>query len=196
MNLAKDDNFTLAGLLLFGDNVQDFKPFCIIRAVHYAGLEIGDDAFIDKRDCLGTLEEQFRSGMLFFKTNLARIQDKSTFNSTGTLEIDERVLEEALVNALLHRDYSKNAAIRLLIFKDRVEIVSPGSLPNHLTVENIKNGNSVMRNPLLASYGTKILPYSGIGSGVPRIIKNHPETTFINDKEGEQFVVIFKRPVR
>lgn len=194
MNLAKDNNFTLAGLLLFGDNVQDFKPFCIIRSVNYSGIEISDDSYIDKRDCLGTIEEQFRSGMLFLKNNLSRIQDKTTFNSSGILEIDERVLEEALVNALLHRDYSKNAVIRLLIFKDRVEIVSPGSLPNHLTVENIKNGNSVMRNPLLASYGTKILPYSGIGSGIPRIIKNHPNTEFINDKEGEQFSIVLARP--
>lgn len=196
MNLAKDNSFTLAGLLLFGDNVQDFKPFCLIRCVHYSGSEISDDTFIDKRDCMGTLEEQFRSGMLFLKTNLSRIQDKSTFNSQGVIEIDERVLEEAIVNALLHRDYSKNAVIRLLIFKDRVEIISPGSLPNHLTIENIKNGNSVMRNPLLASYGTKILPYSGIGSGIPRILKNHPDTEFINDKEGEQFTIILKRPAR
>jgi len=53
-----------------------------------------------------------------------------------------------------------------------------------------------MRNPLLASYGTKILPYSGIGSGIPRILKNHPETELVNDKEGEQFSIILKRPIR
>jgi ATP-dependent DNA helicase RecG len=62
-----------------------------------------------------------------------------------------------------------------------------------LNVENIKNGNSVMRNPILTSFGTKILPYSGIGSGVPRIVKNHPNVELINDKEGEQFTVIMKR---
>lgn len=196
MNLAKEGKLTLGGLLLFSKNAQDFKPFCIIRSICFSGNDISDDTFIDRRDCVGTLEEQFRSGMIFLTNNLSRIQDKSTFNSSGVLEIDERALEEALVNALLHRDYSKNAVIRLLIFKDRVEIISPGSLPNHLTIENILNGNSVMRNSLLASYGTKILPYSGIGSGIPRIIKNHPETRFINDKEGEQFVTTFKRPIR
>jgi ATP-dependent DNA helicase RecG len=196
MNLAKDGKLTLAGLLLFGENIEIFKPFVLIRAINFPSNEISDDLYIDKRDCTGSLDKQFKQAILFLKNNLVYRQMESSFNSQGVLEIDERVLEEALVNALLHRDYSKNAVIRLLIFKDRVEIISPGSLPNHLNIENIKNGNSVMRNSLLASYGTKILPYSGIGSGIPRIVKNHPATEFINDREGEQFTIILKRPIR
>jgi ATP-dependent DNA helicase RecG len=193
MNLAKEGKLTFGGLLLFGNNVQGVKPFCIIRAISYNGNEISGDNFIDKRDCIGTIEEQYRSAMTFLKNNLSNIQVEESFNSKGTLEINEKALEEAVVNAILHRDYSKNAVIRLLIFKNRVELISPGSLPNHLNVENIKNGNSVMRNPILTSFGTKILPYSGIGSGVPRIVKNHPNVELINDKEGEQFTVIMKR---
>jgi len=196
MNLAKQEKLTLGGLLLFGKNVQEVKPFCIIRAISFPGNEISDNTFIDKRDCTGTLEEQFRSAILFLKNNLAYIQVQPSFNSAGVLEIDERALEEAIVNALIHRDYSTNAVIRLFIFKNRVEVISPGSLPNHLTVENIKSGNSVMRNPILASYGTKILPYSGIGSGIPRIVKTHPATELFNDKEGEQFTIVFERPVK
>jgi ATP-dependent DNA helicase RecG len=196
MNLSKDGKLTLGGLLLFGKNVQKSKPFCIIRAICFPGNELSDNVFIDKRDCTGTLEDQFNSAMLFLKNNLSYIQVQPSFNSPGFLEIDERSLEEAVVNALLHRDYSKNAVIRLFIFKDRVELISPGSLPNHLTVENIKSGNSIMRNSLLASYGTKILPYSGIGSGIPRIVKNHPNTELTNDKEGEQFILVLKRPVK
>lgn len=196
MNLAKNGKLTLAGLLLFGNNVQGVKPFCLVRAVAYPGNEISDNVFNDKRDCMGTLDDQFRAAMAFLKNNLSHIQIGESFNVPGVLEIDERALEEAVVNALLHRDYSKNAVIRLLIFKNRVEIISPGSLPNHLTVENIKNGNSVMRNPLISSFGTKILPYSGIGSGIPRILKNHPHTELLNDKEGEQFTIIFHRTIR
>lgn len=196
MNIAREGKLTLGGLLLFGSNVQSFKPFCIIRAISYKGNEIGGDNFIDKRDCVGTLEEQYRSAMSFLKNNLSTIQVEKSFNSSGALEIDEKALEEAIVNALLHRDYSKNAVIRLFIFNNRIEIISPGSLPNHLNIENIKNGNSIMRNPILTSFGTKILPYSGIGSGVPRIIKNHPATELINDENGEQFTVIMKRPTK
>jgi ATP-dependent DNA helicase RecG len=73
-----------------------------------------------------------------------------------------------------------------------VEVISPESLPNHLTVKNIKAGNSVMRNPLLTSYGAKMMPYSGIGSGVPRVLKNEPSTIFLNEIEGEQFKVTFR----
>lgn len=196
MNIAKEGKLTLGGLLLFGNNVQGVKPFCIVRAISYKGNEIGGDNFIDKRDCVGTLEEQYRSAMTFLKNNLSTIQVEGSFNSRGALEIDEKALEEVVVNALLHRDYSKNAVIRLFIFNDRIEIISPGSLPNHLNVENIKNGNSIMRNPILTSFGTKILPYSGIGSGVPRIIKNHPATELINDENGEQFTVIMKRAAK
>jgi ATP-dependent DNA helicase RecG len=194
MNLAKEGKLTLAGLLLFANNPQSVKPYCIIRAVSYFGTEISDDKFRDKVDCLGVLDDQYRGAMNFLKNNLSNIQTDGSFNQTGTLEIDERALEEAVVNALIHRDYSKNAVTRLLIFKDRVEIISPGSLPNHLTIDNILNGNSVIRNPTIVSYATKILPYSGIGSGVPRIIKNHPATKFVNDTGGEQFTITLFRP--
>jgi ATP-dependent DNA helicase RecG len=194
MNLAKDGNLTLAGLLLFGNNPQAYKPYCIIRAVSYYGTDIADDSFKDRMECTGTLEDQFRSAMNFLKNNLAFVQQGTNFNQTGKLEIDERALEEAVVNALLHRDYAKNAVVRLLVFKDRVELVSPGSLPNHLTVDNVLNGNSVIRNPTIVSYATKILPYSGIGSGVPRILKHHPHTTLKDDKDGEQFTITFQRP--
>lgn len=193
MNLAEDGYLTLGGLLLFGDNVQKFRPYGLIRAVSYMGVELGDNDFIDKDDLLGTLDDQYKSAMIFLKRNLKKVPSGSSFNDPAKLEISEQALEEILVNALLHRDYSKNAVIRLFIFNDRVEIVSPGSLPNHLTVENVKSGNSVMRNPLLASFGTKLMPYSGIGSGVPRVYKTHPNTELINDPEGEQFKVILRR---
>jgi ATP-dependent DNA helicase RecG len=195
MNLAKEGKLTLAGLLLFANNPQSVKPYCIIRAVNYFGTEISDDRFKDKVDCLGVLEDQYRGAMNFLKNNLAFRQGEGTFNQAGSLEIDEKALEEAVVNALLHRDYSKNAVIRLLIFNDRVEIISPGSLPNHLTIDNILSGNSVMRNPTIVSYATKILPYSGIGSGIPRIIKNHPPTKFVNDADGEQFIITMQRSI-
>lgn len=193
MNLAEEGHLTLGGLLLFAEDVQKFKPYCLIRAVAYYGVELSDSDFIDKSDLTGTLDEQYKGAMTFLKRNLRKVPSGPSFNDPAVLEISEQALEESIVNALLHRDYSKNAVIRLLIFEDRVEIISPGSLPNHLTVENVKNGNSVMRNPLLTSFGTKMMPYSGIGSGVPRVFRTHPNTEMVNDVDGEQFTVILKR---
>jgi ATP-dependent DNA helicase RecG len=93
---------------------------------------------------------------------LHRVQGDQGFNSIGILEISKVVFEELIVNALLHRDYFISAPIRVLFFDNRIEIISPDILPNNLTVENIKYGYSNIRNPVLTSYTTKILPYKGI----------------------------------
>jgi ATP-dependent DNA helicase RecG len=193
MNLAKEGKFTLAGLLLFAKNPQQYKPYCLIRCVHIIGNDISSDTFIDKMDCTGNIDEQYKSALLFLKRNLKYKPSSDSFNSIPILEIDEKVLEEALINALLHRDYSKNAVIHVFIFTDRIEIISPGSLPNHLTIENIKNGNSVNRNPTLLSHAIKMVPYSGVGSGIPRIMRYLPSTELKNDVAGEQFKVILYR---
>ena len=97
----------------------------------------------------GTLPELFEKGMSFLKANLHNIQAGQGFNSIGKLEISEVALEEILQNALVHRDYTRNAPIRLLIFDNRVEIISPGCLPDGLTVGSIKLGSAVVRNPSL-----------------------------------------------
>lgn len=113
------------------------------------------------------------------------------------MEIPDTVFEELLANALMHRDYFISAPIRLFIFDDRVEIISPGVLPNNLTVENIKSGVSNIRNPILTSFITKnnLIKYRGVGTGVIRAIHNYPEITFLNEKDNNQFKVVIKRPV-
>jgi ATP-dependent DNA helicase RecG len=102
-------------------------------------------------------------------------------------------LEELLVNALIHRDYFINSPVKLFIFDNRIEFISPGKLPNNLTIENIKNGVSIMRNPVLSSFATRLLPYRGIGTGIIRALKNYREIVFENDQNGERFIVIVKR---
>ena len=133
--------------------------------------------------------------MSFFTSNLKGSQQGQDFNTLGRLEISKIALEELLQNALVHRDYLKNSPIRLMIFDNRVEIISPGTLPNNLTVENIKSGNAVVRNNLLASYCVNTMPYRGFGSGIKRALKEQANTELINDIEGEQFIVKIPRPV-
>ena len=83
--------------------------------------------------------------------------------------------------------------IRLLIFADRVEIISPGHLPNHLDIEQIRFGLSNLRNPALASHAFHILPYRGLGSGIPRALDAWPKLELIDDRRGDQFKVIIRR---
>ncbi|HRP67952.1 MAG TPA: ATP-binding protein, partial [Turneriella sp.] len=121
-------------------------------------------------------------------------QAGQNFNSIGKLEVSQIALEELLQNALVHRDYSKNSPVRVMIFDDRIEILSPGALPNSLTIENIKLGNAVVRNNLIVSYSSKMMYYRGFGSGITRALQAQPNIELINDIEGEQFRVIIPRP--
>lgn len=92
-----------------------------------------------------------------------------------------------------HKDFFISSPVRVFVFFDRVEIISPGHLPNNLTVENIKAGNSNRRNPILASYANHILPYRGYGSGIIRALEKYQHIDFIDDRDGNVFKVIFKR---
>lgn len=75
-----------------------------------------------------------------------------------------------------------------------MEVVSPGSLPNHLTVEKILAGNTNIRNPILASFVAKgMLPYHGLGSGIMRAKSLCPDIHFEDDKSGVQFKVVIPR---
>lgn len=93
---------------------------------------------------------------------------------------------------MVHRDYFVPSSVKVFIFSDRIEIISPGHLPNNLTVENIKAGNSVSRNPVIASYAANLLPYSGIGTGIRRALRLYPAIDFIDDRDGNQFQVVIR----
>jgi len=194
LNILRTGRLTLGGLLFFAKEPQKFRPTFGIKAISFVGNDIGGSTYRDNREIDGTMPELFEEGIRFFKQNLKYRQNGQNFNKTGIIEISEIALEELLQNALVHRDYSKNAPIRLMMFDDRIEIVSPGCLPNSLTVENIKLGNAVVRNNLLISYCSKLMNYRGFGSGIIRALNNQPDIEFINDVEGEQFKVIIPRP--
>jgi len=196
LNLARNNNLNIAGLLLFGKEPQKYKPAFIIKAVAFVGNDAAGDKYRDSIDIKGKLEEQYKGAIDFLKRNLKYIQDKKGINTLGDLEIPPIVLEELIVNALIHRNYFINTPIRLFVFENRIEIISPGRLPNNLTIENIKSGNSNIRNDIITSFATKVLPYRGIGTGIRRAIKNYPDIDFVNDMDGEQFVAIIKRPDR
>lgn len=100
-------------------------------------------------DIEGNLLHQFETIMDFFTRNLRHIQVEDEFNSKGVLEIPYTSLVEFTVNALVHRSLNVKAPIRIFIFDDRVEIHSPGTLPNGLTVDDIVVGTSMPRNMFL-----------------------------------------------
>ena len=197
MGLVRAGHLTFAGLLLFGKCPQHFKPQFSLKAVYFSGKDPIPAAYLDSEDYEGRLPQLFRGAFAFLRRNLRKVQARRSINSRGELEIPESVLEELLCNALLHRDYLIDAPTRLLLFDDRIEIVSPGLLSGGLTVENIREGASYIRNPLLTSYATKgLLPYRGLGMGIRRVLQNFPAVQFINDTGALLFRAVVQRPVR
>lgn len=195
MNLMKENVFNVSGALLFAKNPSFKLPAFIAKAIAFPGNEIHETDYIDSGDLTGKIADVFQKSMSFVLGNIRNIQADRNINTPGEPEIPRITLEELIANALIHRDYFVSAPVRIFVFRDRVEIISPGHLPNNLTVENIKRGNSNIRNPILASYATKILPYRGLGSGIIRALKAYPDIDFENDQDGNLFKVVIKRRI-
>ena len=192
--VMRNGHLTLAGLLFFGNKPQSIRPAFCIKAAMFTGNDIGDNNYRSKpEDFTGTIPELFKQGMMYVKSSIKYLQNGQGFNSSGVPEISVIALEEVLQNALIHRDYFKNSPVRLLIFENRIEITSPGKLPNSLTVDDVKYGNPVIRNNQIALFASKTMPYSGLGSGLRRAFANQPDLELINDIGGEQFIVRFPR---
>ena len=193
MNLMNQGQLNIAGSLLFAKAPHYRLPAFIVKAVAFAGNDIEDERYSDSRDITGKLADVFQQTLGFIVANTRAVQGNQGFNSQGQSEIPRIVWEELIANALIHRDYFITAPVRVLVFTDRVEIISPGHLPNNLTIENIKAGNSNIRNPILASFAAKLLPYRGLGSGLLRALRAWPAIELIDDRAGNLFKVIVAR---
>ncbi len=193
MNLIKDGVLNVGGALLFAKNPSFKLPIFIVKAIALPGNEIDMKNYIDSRDITGKIGDIFQKSIGFVLDNIHHSQQSQNVNAPGEPEIPRITLEELIANALIHRDYFVSAPVRILIFENRVEVISPGHLPNNLTVENIKLGISNIRNQILASYATKIIPYRGLGSGIIRALQKYPHIDFENDRDVNQFKVIIKR---
>ncbi|MCP5053741.1 MAG: transcriptional regulator [bacterium] len=199
IRLLKKERLTLAGLLLFGQKPGQMRPQFSVKATVFEGTEIAMHMYKDKEDITGKLIDQLNGAKSFVKRNLRRKQKHQNFNAPGILEIPEDAFSEIIANAIVHRNYYINAQIQVYLFDDRLEIVSPGSLPNTITEENIKFGVHIERNPTILSFLEKDpgFSYSGRGSGIPSVLKmckqEAVDVQFLDDKQTQQFKVTFSR---
>lgn len=185
---------TLAGYLFFGKHPEYYCPTFMVKAVSFFGNELAGTQYRDTKEIVGNMPQIYEKSMSFMKSNLHNIQEKgASFNTLGKLEISEEVLEEVLQNALVHRDLLRSAPIRIFIFDNRVEIISPGALAGGLTEDDIRSGKTFQRNPYMATFATNALHYRGIGSGIVRILAEYPEIEIVNDVSGKEFKVIVWR---
>jgi len=194
LSLGAEGKINLAGDLLFGKNPQRMNPNCYITAIWFQGNNLAGDRYNSSENIGGDLVRMFKDAQKFVIGSLRKVQNGKNFNSLGDLEIPEIVINELLINALIHRDYFVPDSIKVLVFDNRIEIKSPGKLPNSLTAEQIRTGVSCPRNHILASYALDVLPYWGTGSGVLRALQAYPNIEFQHFPEAEQFNVIIHRP--
>ena len=188
---------TLAGYLFFGKHPEYNCPTCMVKAVSFFGNDLAGTQYRDSKEILGNMPQLYNKSMAFLKANLHNVQEEgASFNTLGKLEIAEEVLEEVIQNALVHRDLLRPAPIRLFVFDNRVEVISPGALAGGLTEEDIRNGKTYQRNPYMATFATNALYYKGIGSGIVRILAEYPEIQLENDASAKEFKVIIKRIIQ
>ena len=190
------EEVSTAAMLLFGKYTQRWLPVMTAKCISFVGNHIGGKQFRDKvndADMEGNLLHQFETIMAFFTRNLKNVQVEKEFNSLGRLEIPYSSLVEFVVNALVHRSLNWNAPIRIFIFDNRVEIHSPGILPNGLQVEDITNGTSMPRNNFLFSNAIYLLPYTGAGTGIQRALEDGLQVEFKNDERIHEFLITIKR---
>jgi ATP-dependent DNA helicase RecG len=174
------DRLTVAGVLLCTDSPEKFIPNAIIEAVIYRGLIKDSNYQIDAKTITGSLDSQVRDAIKFVKKNM-KVSASKDPGRIDKPQFSMRAIFEAVVNAVAHRDYSLyGSKIRLFIFDDRLELYSPGTIPNSMTIESMPLRQST-RNEVITSLISKCkVETDVIDSG----------RQFMMDKRGEGVPII------
>ena len=186
---------TTGGLLFFGKHPEYHLPYCKVTVVRFPGNDIGEK--FEKKDIEGKLVGQIERTESVLKDYLrAETKIEGFKKEEPRYEIPIESLREVVINAVAHRNYQLPSQIRIFIFDNRIEVKSPGKLPNTVTVENIKLGFPLHRNPLIVSFLAKEHRMTEIGTGVPRMIrllKEHTGREPEFEESDQEFVVRFWR---
>ncbi len=171
---------TVSGILMTSDTPDLFMSSAFIQAVCYRGTERNAAYQLDAKDITGPLDVQIRDACKFVERNMRVFAIKAP-NRIETPQFSMNAVFEAVVNAVAHRDYSiYGSKIRLHLFSDRLEIFSPGAIPNTMTIESISERQST-RNELVSSLLARCpMNVDAIGS----------QRSFIMDKRGEGVPII------
>ncbi len=148
------DRPTVAGLLVFGTEPTDFLASGSIEAACYGGTRLSSDDLLHAERLAGPVSDQIDAGLGFVAGFMRNAGSESAGAKAAKYDID--VVDEAVVNAVAHRDYSiSGSKIRLFLFADRLELYSPGKLPNTITLDDMPY-RTFTRNQLLVTFLSKI----------------------------------------
>ena len=191
--LTDKTNVTVAGLLLFGTYPQKFLKNSSISYAHFAGTGLNDE-LIDRQVIEGNLPFQIDTALSVLKHNFmeaSKIEKaKRVIQST---RYPDKVFRELLVNACVHRNYAIHGSrIRILHFDDRIEFISPGRLPNTVTIEKLKSGVSYAVNPVIVKFMENLRYIDKLGRGIPMVCHEARLLGFepVFQEAGEEFQAI------
>ena len=203
LNITRDGVPTLASVMNFGIYPQGLLPQLAITALVVPGTEIGekvgtDSRFLDNKRIEGTIKNMVEDAVSFCQRNMKveTFIDPSSGMRRDRPEYPIEAIREAVLNALIHRDYSyfsEGTPVQLNFFTDRLEIHSPGNLYGRMTVEQLGRAKPDLRNPALAVMTEVLTGAENRYSGIPTIrreMAQHglPEPVFENRRN--EFVVI------
>jgi len=161
---------TAGGLLLFGKDPQKFLPQAIIKLAVFDGSD-ATSKMLDKKEIKNTLPSQIdevEKLIKFFMKSSSKIEG---FKRVYKTEYPIEAIREVVVNAVAHRNYSiAGSSIRIFIFKNRIEIYSPGRLPNTITLNNMLYAQQT-RNHFIVRVLDNLNYIEGIGTGIQKIIR-------------------------
>lgn len=197
IEIEKEHYPTLAGLLAFGKNPQKYFPSYTITCGAYRGRDFLSDT-IREKSLSGSLDEIIEDAISFLKFCIH--QDHSleeNLRRKDEYQYPIEALREGIVNAVCHRDYTiTGSAIRIFFFEDRIEIRSPGGLPNTLTLESMIF-RQFTRNQAIASFLSGYGYMEKRGKGILRMIRLCEEKQIICERmltpDKSEFVVTFRQ---
>ena len=188
---------TLIYVMMFSIYPQAIFPNLCVNATVVPGLEIGDisadgSRFINSKKIEGTLVEQINESINFVIKNMAESVaiDANTGKRIDTPEYPLPAIREAILNAIIHRDYSfhtENMPIQINMFQDRIEITNPGGLYGRLTIDELGKMQPDTRNPNIAKAMELLQITENRYSGIPTIKKymkqaNLPDPIFTSER--------------
>ena len=167
LSLVQKGRITNAGALMFASRVDKFIPHAESIFTAFKGTDKTN--IYDRHDVKDDLLIQFNEAVAFLKKHLNVRSEIRGFDRSDIYEIPLDALREAVVNAIVHRNYTINGtSIYVRIFDDRVEIENPGGLPNGITKRDFAK-SSVRRNPIIADLFNRMGKGERMGSGIDRM---------------------------
>lgn len=154
---------TVAGILMFSETPSDHIKEALIRCTQFIGIEGRD--ILRSEDITGSIPQQASECLKLLSAWMTRDYRLQGVTLKGSLPIPAEALREAIINALLHRKYTIPGAIKIALYDNRIEIFSPGDFPGLIDINNLGDGTTFLRNPILVrlAYQLKLIETRGTG---------------------------------